>query len=183
MVAIEFECRFWFPDRFGHNDNRWGWQRHREIVHMQLPSSSGSWYTAPLPPPMFSYNAASLIRFELNRTEQGDGPFAQLQIDGWRVFYGIPFTESKLWTQVKFQIPWYDKTGFTPEHDTWWLRWRCPNAEHDIMSLVKTTLEDIHANADQPEMVKLFTQQLNREIVMNALGGTLPDRIVKFKHE
>jgi hypothetical protein len=59
---VEFEARYYFPDR---DDGRtWRWYRVREILYPYVPTGPGESFVTHLPPPMFTWSSVDLVRLE-----------------------------------------------------------------------------------------------------------------------
>lgn len=193
-MRIELLSRCWLPGI--------GWIRsHHEYLWCDV--NMGMTSTANLPPFMFSLNAASLARLVFE--PHGGRMTIGLQLDSVQAFRLQDWRESRLWSQVTFPSPyWYSQehevrpypsrarpailesgravaTDPRPpdrlNRSPWWLRWRCPDADHDIMSVVQSATMAIHDHADDPTEVRSIAGELAREIVMWQLGGPVPSRV------
>lgn len=169
QVRVDFECRFWFPRPDGPG---WGWRRVAESLITNVPNGNDLWCSTMLPPPMFSYNAVSYVRFNLDK--MGSQIFASLDIDSLQMFNRIEWHETALWTQVKFGVdpPYPSKNP----QKIWWLRWRTPDNNRDILKLMDNSLEQIRT-ADNITDMRRIAELTRRELLMYQLGGTVPRNI------
>lgn len=153
-VGVEFACRYWFPSSNSNVDRtQWGWQRYREVLHVQIPGPGES-TVEYLPPLFFGYNAAVTPR--LRWDPMGDHTVFALEHYSCVYFQRIRWRETAMWSQVAFNPPNMER----PNRGPWWLRWRTIDAPDDH----QWKMYDYLSRQSDPE-----AEQLRREMTLRLL--------------
>ena len=131
-IDLEIAARWYFHTSDG---KRWAWRYDTARLRFDLPPW-GSTITFHLPPLVFTYSAADLVRMNI---WNGDaGPMFNLIYNGYQELGpNTSFHISRLWSMMRFNSPMWDGDG---AGKVWSFRWRTLNAPNDILTRVNEIL-------------------------------------------
>lgn len=162
-LQLDVAARWFYPPMMptSYRPNRtsnWEWRCDQTRLWVDEPLPGGN-VTIHLPPTLFTYSPADLVRMEVYN-KGSDGLVMNLHHNGYLYLHQIAFPITRLWSEAKFTP---NLIGLDTPNRIWSFRWRTLNAPNDILSRVCDTL-------DTAETLEDARNTIRREIALYTLN-------------